>query len=189
MRKTLEDFNFKNHKSYDVDNIKEYISGFSDEWFIDTSRQDNNYVHKDTMSYFVYSTNLQWKSGQEFKVVKRSNDETLLKLLDPIIKDLEQVHDGVHGNVLLIKLKAKENIAKHHDSGDYLILSRRNHIPIITSSDVFFGVGDEKINMKSGECWEINNSRTHFVDNNSEIDRIHLLIDIMPHSELKGFSV
>lgn len=189
MRKTLEDFNFKNHKSYDVNNIKEHISGFSDEWFIDTSRQDNNYVHKDTMSYFVYSTNLQWKSGQEFKVVKRSNDETLLKLLDPIIKDLEQIHDGIHGNVLLIKLKAKENITKHHDSGDYLILSRRNHIPIITSSDVFFGVGDEKINMKSGECWEINNSRTHFVDNNSETDRVHLLIDIMPHSELKGFSV
>lgn len=53
----------------------------------------------------------------------------------------------------------------------------------------FFGVGDEKINMKSGECWEINNSRTHFVDNNSETDRVHLLIDIMPHSELKGFSV
>ena len=86
--------------------------------------------------------------------------------------------------VLLIKLKAKKNISIHFDSGDYLMSCRRNHIPIITSDNVFFGVGNEKIVMQAGECWEINNSRPHFVENNSEIDRVHLLIDIMPKSEL-----
>jgi aspartyl/asparaginyl beta-hydroxylase (cupin superfamily) len=39
--------------------------------------------------------------------------------------------------------------------------------------------------MQSGECWEINNSRPHLVENNSDIDRIHLLIDIMPNEELR----
>lgn len=186
MRKTIEDFNFKKHSSYDVEDIKNYISNFSTEWLLDTSRQDNHYVHKDTTSYFVYSTNLQWKSGQDFNVQTKSNDPKLLELIEPIIKDLERIHDGVRGNVLLIKLKAKENIAVHHDSGDYLMLSRRNHIPIVTSDDVFFGVGEEKVNMQAGECWEINNSRLHYVDNNSDIDRVHLLIDIMPNYEFKS---
>lgn len=184
MRKTLEDFNFKQHNSYNVEGIKDYISKFSDEWFLDTSRQDNYYVHKDTTSYFIYTANLRWKSGEEFMVQTKSNDKQLLELVEPIIQDLEKTHNGVRGNVLLIKLTAKQNIAIHHDSGDYLMFSRRNHIPVVTSDDVFFGVGSEKVNMKAGECWEINNSRLHFVDNNSEIDRVHLLIDIMPYDEL-----
>lgn len=189
MRKTSENFNFKKHSTYDINAIKDYIENFSSEWFLDTSRQDHYYVHKDTVSYFIYNANLQWKSGQEFKVETKSNDSQLLELVEPIIKDLERIHEGVRGNVLLIKLKAKQNIAIHHDSGDYLMLSRRNHIPVVTSDDVFFGVGADKVNMKAGECWEINNSRLHFVDNNSDIDRIHLLIDIMPNNEINGISV
>jgi hypothetical protein len=38
--------------------------------------------------------------------------------------------------------------------------------------------------MGTGECWEINNSRIHYVNNGSKIDRVHLLIDIMPNKEI-----
>jgi hypothetical protein len=184
MKKTLEDFNFKNHGNYDVEPIKNYIDSFSEEWFLNTSRQDNHYVHKDTNSYFVYTADLRWKSGDVFSAKQTSNDSALLELLEPIVSDLEKIHDGVRGMVLLIKLKAGQDIAPHHDSGDYLMLSRRNHIPVVTSDDVFFGVGEDKIKMKTGECWEINNSRTHFVNNGSKIDRVHLLIDIVPNTEI-----
>jgi aspartyl/asparaginyl beta-hydroxylase (cupin superfamily) len=64
------------------------------------------------------------------------------------------------------------------------MLARRNHVPIITSGNVIFGVGSERVNMQIGECWEINNYRFHWVDNNSDIDRVHLLVDIMPNEEL-----
>jgi hypothetical protein len=184
MRKTLEDFNFKKYEQYDVDGIKTYIDNFSDEWFINTSRQDNYYVHKDTNSYFAYTTSLEWKEKQDFVTNTTSNDSGLLELLEPIISDLEKLHDGTRGMVLLIKLKAGQDIAPHKDSGDYLMLSRRHHIPIVTTPDVLFGVGDELVNMNTGECWEINNSRVHSVNNNSSIDRVHLLIDIMPNTEI-----
>jgi len=184
MRKTEEDFNFKKHNVYDIEKIREYISDFSGQWLIDTSRQDNYDVHKDTVSYFVYRANLLWKSGQVFNTKQESDDQKLIDLLEPIIKNLEEIHDGVRGMVLLIKLKAKQDISIHFDSGDYLMLAKRNHIPIVTSDNVFFGVGDEKITMQAGECWEINNSRPHLVENNSNIDRVHLLIDIMPKEEL-----
>jgi hypothetical protein len=184
MRKTVEDFNFKKHNSYNIEKIKEYIDNFSSEWFINTSRQDHFYVHKDTNSYFVYTADLRWKEGDEFVAETTSKDSELLELLEPIISDLENIHDGIRGMVLLIKLKAGQDIAPHHDSGDYLMISRRNHIPIVTSDNVFFGVGDEKVSMGTGECWEINNSRTHFVNNGSKIDRVHLLIDIMPNTEI-----
>ena len=61
---------------------------------------------------------------------------------------------------------------------------KRTHIPIITNSEVTFTVGGETKFLKEGEIWEINNTKEHSVDNNSDIDRIHLLIDIMPNEEL-----
>jgi hypothetical protein len=186
MRKADEDFNLRKHAQYDIDAIKEYVSKFSDEWLIDTSRQKMSHTHKDTNTYYVYKNNLQWKFGEEFVTHRISTDDALLELLEPIISDLEKIHNGVRGNVLLIKLTAKENIPIHEDSGDYLMLTRRNHIPIITTGDVVFGVGGDRVSMQPGECWEINNYRLHWVDNNSDIDRVHLLIDIMPHNELEN---
>jgi hypothetical protein len=184
MRKQEEDFNLRKHAQYDVDKIKDYVKNFTNEWLLDTKRQEMSNTHKDTNTYYVYRNNLMWKIGQEFVTNKVSNDEYLLELLEPIIKDLERIHDGVRANVLIIKLKAKESIPMHEDSGDYLMLSRRNHIPVITTGDVVFGVGSERVNMQQGECWEINNYRLHWVDNDSEIDRVHLLIDIMPNTEI-----
>ena len=35
--------------------------------------------------------------------------------------------------------------------------------------------------MKVGECWEINNSLLHSVENNGKTERIHLLVDILPN--------
>lgn len=184
MSKILEDFNFKHHKTYDASLIKLHVSNFSDEWFIDTSRQEQYSNHKDTESYFIYKSDLGWQKGKKFKFEQVSNDAKLLELVEPVIKDLEVLHDGIRGNVLLIKLKAKHDIPNHFDDGDYLMCSRRHHLPIITSSNTIFGVGLEKINMLEGECWEINNTRLHSVKNNSDIDRIHLLIDIMPNNEI-----
>ena len=184
MTKLSEDFNFYKIRIYNTEPIKKYIANFIDEWFIDTSRQDTFDAHKYTNSYFIYKTNLGWKNSDPFIVNQITNDSKLLSMINPIIEDLENKHNGIRGNVLLIKLKAGQNISSHQDSGSYLVSSRRHHIPIITSDNTWFTVGSEKINMAVGECWEINNTRFHSVENNSNIDRIHLLIDIMPKKEL-----
>jgi aspartyl/asparaginyl beta-hydroxylase (cupin superfamily) len=55
--------------------------------------------------------------------------------------------------------------------------SKRTHIPIITNSEVTFIVGGETKYLKEGEIWEIDNSKEHSVNNNSNVDRIHLIMD------------
>ena len=49
------------------------------------------------------------------------------------------------------------------------------------TKDVYFYVDDGVLNMLEGECWEINNMKSHEVINNSDEDRIHLMIDIIPN--------
>jgi hypothetical protein len=79
---------------------------------------------------------------------------------------------------ILVNLLAKKNIPEHIDKGFSLDACKRVHIPIITNAKVFFNVGGEKINLKKGELWEINNSqKTHSVENKSKYDRVHLIID------------
>jgi hypothetical protein len=185
MSKILEDFNFKNHGKYEIDGIISGVLNFTDEWFINTSRQEKYSVHKHTNSYFIYQTDLNWKSAEFFLVEPKTINKNILDLVEPIIKSLENLYDGVRGNVLFIKLLAGTKILPHHDDGEYLECTRRNHIPIITSDKTSFSVGSEKINMGLGECWEINNTRLHSVENNSNIDRVHLVIDIMPNKYIR----
>lgn len=184
MDKSQEDFNFRHHCRYNVDEIKKHIFNFSNEWLIDTSRQDNYYMHNNTESYFIYKSSIKWNKNSSLPVEVKTNDIKLKELIEPIVKDLEVLHNGTRANVLFIKLKANSDVKGHRDSGEYLLTARRHHIPIVTSDNTLFSVGLEKINMKVGECWEINNARFHSVENGSNIDRVHLLIDIMPNKEL-----
>jgi hypothetical protein len=126
---------------------------------------------------------LHWNIGSPFE--KKTIDEDIFSLVYPIILELEKRMVGVSARVLLIKLNANSKVFVHKDSGDYLSTVRRFHIPIITNEKVSYTVGGETIHMPEGSCYEINNLRLHSVDNDSDYDRIHLLIDIMPESEIK----
>jgi len=190
-KKELEAFNFKMFKKYEVKNIHDHVILFTKEWEIDTSRQNVKYddrrnPHLYTNTYVIQDHPLDWKFGSSPSPVVK--DMFLLKMIDNIVKDLEDFNVGKAARILLIKLNSESDVATHVDGGEYLSTVRRYHIPIITNENVFYIVNDEKINMKQGECWEINNFKPHSVLNNSKQDRVHLLIDIIPEYSFKTYN-
>lgn len=185
--KEKENFNFKLYKIFDIDKIKNHISLFHSEWLIDTSRQDMYKPHKYTNTYFIVEHSNHWQYGDKYSPEFRYKDKKLWEMVRPIVEDLERIINGKMGKVILINLPANKNVLEHKDHGDYLDIVRRFHIPIITNKDVFFKIENEIKNMKAGECWEINNSKLHSVDNKSNEDRVHLLIDIMPMIGVQSF--
>lgn len=90
-------------------------------------------------------------------------------------------NNGFIVRLLLAKLLAGGKIPHHTDAGFSLLNCHRVHIPIITNDQVAFVVGGEEINMQVGEFWEINNGVDHAVENRSDEDRIHIIIDWMPN--------
>ena len=183
LTKEYEQFNFKFHGSYDVSEIKEILLSYKDEWNYDTTRQEMfNGTHVNTHSYFIIEQSLHWIPGDRYKIINRSADKKLNELVEPIIKNLEIIHGGRRGRVLFTKLKEEGNIRPHKDGGDYLGIVRRNHIAISTNDYVKFNVDGESINMKEGDCWEINNNKIHSVTNDAKLERIHLIVDIMPEN-------
>ncbi|WHS60597.1 aspartyl/asparaginyl beta-hydroxylase domain-containing protein [Pseudomonas sp. G2-4] len=56
----------------------------------------------------------------------------------------------------------------------------RLHIPLLSPPQVDFWLEGERIPMTAGECWFLDLSRPHRVDNRSAESRVHLVLDCRP---------
>jgi quercetin dioxygenase-like cupin family protein len=90
-------------------------------------------------------------------------------------------------SVRLLALAAGGSIKEHRDyrlgwqDGEV-----RLHIPIVTSPEVEFVLGDRRIEMAPGEVWYLNVSLPHRVHNRSQEARIHLVVDCVVDPWLTG---
>ncbi|MBP6409483.1 MAG: aspartyl/asparaginyl beta-hydroxylase domain-containing protein [Pseudarcicella sp.] len=81
-------------------------------------------------------------------------------------------------SVRLLSLSPNSYIKAHKDpDAGYEDGFFRIHIPVQTNSDVVFTLNNQTLAMKEGDCWYANFNLTHFVANNGNQDRIHLVID------------
>lgn len=170
--------------SFCVDMLKSEISTYSNEWLLDTSRQDNNETHKSTEMYQLLYSDYSWRPGYnkdfEIKKINSLRSPEAEKELDAVFKHLETFFDGIVCRAEVVKLRANSKIRKHVDAGWWLQYARRCHLPIITNKNTTFTVEENTIHMESGHLYEINNSLRHSVDNPTNFDRIHIIIDVMP---------
>ena len=107
--------------------------------------------------------------------------EALNKL--PYIKQILASFDEVFGRSRLMALEPGCEVPTHTDINYHWYKRVRIHIPIITTDDVIFHCGEKQVNMAAGECWIFDSWKPHKVENNSNIRRIHLVIDTMGSSK------
>lgn len=83
------------------------------------------------------------------------------------------------GRIMLVKLLPGGVINAHIDPGQYFQEHYRFHVPFITDSNVlFYGEDNIPAHMPKGFLSQLANRRTHSAENKSNIDRIHLIVDI-----------
>ena len=95
----------------------------------------------------------------------------------PYIRQVMASFGEVFGRSRLMKLGAGAEVAKHVDFNYHWYTRVRIHVPIITNPGVTFYCADQHTHMQAGACWIFNSWRRHRVTNESEEDRIHLVID------------
>ncbi len=82
--------------------------------------------------------------------------------------------------VRLLSLSPNSYIKEHRDNASgYENGFFRIHIPIQTNDKVVFTVNQKPLPMREGECWYADFNLPHFVSNEGETDRIHLVIDCL----------
>lgn len=82
------------------------------------------------------------------------------------------------GRVILTRLKPGGRIAPHPDMGAPAEYYKRFHIVLQGLPGCLFRAGEETVHMATGECWWFNNREEHEVMNNSEDDRLHVIVDV-----------
>lgn len=90
---------------------------------------------------------------------------------------------GYFVRAILTRLAPEASIEPHIDGGDSLKRCHRIHLPVLSNPECLFVVGDSALYMAPGELWEINNRRTHAVDNRGSQRRVHLILDYVQPGE------
>ncbi|MEP6674466.1 MAG: aspartyl/asparaginyl beta-hydroxylase domain-containing protein [Ferruginibacter sp.] len=88
--------------------------------------------------------------------------------------------------VRLLKLDAGAIIKEHKDAE--LCFEKgeiRIHIPVITNEQVEFYLDKERLFLKEGESWYMNFNLPHNINNYSDQNRIHLVIDAVVNDWVK----
>lgn len=97
----------------------------------------------------------------------------------PIIYDLMRRVEGQRlGRVIITRLSPGKKIDPHIDSGDHAAYYDRYHCILQNQPGSLFRTGNETVCMKTGDVWWFDNSIEHEVINNSEQDRLTMIIDI-----------
>ncbi|MGI9237155.1 MAG: aspartyl/asparaginyl beta-hydroxylase domain-containing protein [Woeseiaceae bacterium] len=160
-----------------------------DDWNSDVFRQRRYETHRDTQTVgLVFDPDFRHSHPTRLPMLQKFEPA-----LRPVLKMLadhfeqsengrkltEQFGLGYFIRATLVRLKAGGLITPHTDNNFSLVHSHRLHVPIISNEKVSFTVGDETITMRSGDVIEINNRRTHSVNNGGSEDRIHLILDFV----------
>ncbi|KGJ90288.1 aspartyl/asparaginyl beta-hydroxylase domain-containing protein [Thalassotalea sp. ND16A] len=101
----------------------------------------------------------------------------------PYIQQILASFNEVFGRSRLMALEPGCEVPIHTDINYHWYKRVRIHIPIITTENVIFHCADKQVNMAAGECWIFDSWKPHKVVNDSDIRRIHLVIDTMGSSK------
>lgn len=82
------------------------------------------------------------------------------------------------GRVMIVRLPAGCKVDPHSDSGSHAAYYDRFHIVLESHEGNMFRVGDETVHMQTGQVWWFQNAIEHEAVNDSQHDRLHLIIDI-----------
>jgi len=183
-------FNGNFHKigTIDVGHFKRLVASLPPQaWLDDTERQTKYEVHRQTQTIgLVYDYDFR-----HTKPTVRQPFKYFESALIPAVKYVAQHYDQTaEGSALatqsgpgycvranLVRLNPGGSIDPHQDKNFSLAHSHRIHIPLITNPRVEIVVHNERRYLAEGEVVEINNRRMHSVSNDSDVARVHLLLD------------
>lgn len=177
-----DSWNFLEIEEVAIENIRQEVLGFYNEWLIDTSRQKTFETHQHTFAFEMIG--LDYLHGLEnspiCKIQKGLMTKKASNELAKIYEKLENLVDGKIIRSEFISMNPNSRIRTHKDRSDLLYVCRRFHIPIKTNNKVFFITGGEQKHLEQGKIYELNNIKYHSVYNRSLENRIHLIIDVLP---------
>lgn len=169
-------------KDIDVSKAKQELTDNPDIWERIRLRQNiPNSVHSETQSIYMRGPSEFTPEGIRNSLTSLNSRyamENLPECLKVITQVIKKINPKRIGRILIINLKAGGSIKKHVDNGPYASEFDRYHIPIKTNDKVISYSPEDAVNMKEGELWLYPHKVEHYIENNGDTDRWHLVFDL-----------
>jgi hypothetical protein len=105
----------------------------------------------------------------------------------PHVREILTIFQCPLQSVRFLRLAAGSLIREHRDYDlGFREGQLRLHLPITTNPDVQFFLDAHRIELHAGECWYLDLSLPHWIENRGATDRIHLVIDCELNEWLRG---
>ncbi|MBA6234367.1 MULTISPECIES: aspartyl/asparaginyl beta-hydroxylase domain-containing protein [unclassified Colwellia] len=108
----------------------------------------------------------------------------------PYFKELLSAFKCPYGRIRIMNLLPGTEIKEHRDAyeevSDLAFNQVRLHIPIITNEHVIFTVNNTNYHLAEGRLIYLNFSKKHYVNNNGNESRVHLVLDLKVNDWLMG---
>ncbi len=108
----------------------------------------------------------------------------------PYIATVVNAFKCPHGRIRIMKLLPGTIIREHRDTyeevSDISFGQVRLHIPIKTNEKVIFTVGGKNYHLQEGQLIYINFSQKHYVRNDGNEERVHLVLDLQVNDFVRG---
>ena len=141
--------------------------------------------HKEMTDIWARYNSIENYNENNTKTFNQEHDSVWYPVIDKIpsvkkvIFDLMHVVDGERlGGVLITKLPANGHISRHTDAGWHAAYYDKFYVPILNNKGAVFGFDDGVIDPELGQAWWFDNSNPHWVDNESDTDRIAMIVCI-----------
>ena len=178
----------------DVRPLLAEIEANSEHWYVDTSRQEKISVQRDTHAIALRchaDTAVGDSRVRRAKPVGYRSHPTPVSKNFPLnseyVDQLVRNMNGTMGRCVLAMLKPNGTIYPHADDGLYWLLRDRYHLALKSVKGSHFKVGGDEVRMQVGELWWFDHTATHEAFNDSEEDRIHIILDVMSPHSMKTF--
>jgi hypothetical protein len=111
-------------------------------------------------------------------IEKRVLYDKFYPLIEPIFNELSKTYSFNKIACFLSRLKPRGTIGVHADSGIFLELCHRIHVPLKSNPRVRYVINGVSYFWEPGKIYEFNNLLPHGVFNESPEERIHLVVNL-----------
>jgi Aspartyl/Asparaginyl beta-hydroxylase len=172
-------------RGIDVATMLGELSEHPGAWNTDVQRQSNVAVQRETVSLTIcaHPSPISFREARQRHPITYVGRPTAVAAEFP--RTLEFVHRlarrfyGVPGRAVVVRLPPRGRVYEHIDRGLYYQLRSRYHLVLKSVAGSRLRAGPEEVRMLEGELWWFDNRLPHEASNDSDEDRIHLIVDIL----------
>jgi aspartyl/asparaginyl beta-hydroxylase (cupin superfamily) len=159
------------------------ISHQAELWTLNTSRQDNVRVQRETNNIHLRGAVKPVPDGFHLNDWHPTRKTGLVERFPEIYGFVERFANEVKGKLsrlTIVRLNPNSRVYPHIDEGEYYLVRDRYHLVLRSKGGSEMICGDERVVFQEGELWWFDNKAPHEAFNQSDEGRIHVIFDVLP---------